>query len=240
MLKKIFFVLLVFTAGYFLGGNDTEKLNPNPSKLFAYLDTDSLNKNLNTDGNKEQSLESLTTTVDSTELNSATQVDNIVNTTESIVETICVDPTSKNCKLREDVKIIDTLFYSTNIINDDAVWVILFSENYQEFSNQLSNDNQDQYSKEKAQELREDFGNLYQEFPDIINNDLGCESGICAASFSLTDSKSLKDLSAKVEQMTNIPNGVIYITNGYDQSGNYQARYMFSISEKISAVTIEK
>ena len=241
MLKQIIvIVLLALAAGYYFWGNGSETINPNSSDVYSNLEIDIRSKNKSADVVKEQSTESFTSIVDSTNLDAANQVADIANTVESILEAICVEPTPENCKLREDVKVVDSLFYSNNVLTNDAVSVVLLSENFQEFVNQLNSKNQDQYNKEKSEELLKKFSNLYQDYPELITNGLGCSSGICAASFSLTDSKAFKNLSARVDEITNIPNGVIYISDGYDQSGNYQARFIFSITEEISAVTIQK
>lgn len=155
---------------------------------------------------------------------------------ESIIkQKLCTESAASDCELRTDVDLTQLIFTAPEEMDNNVLKQIMFSTNFVEIQNQLDNKRKSPETIVRQNEYSRQFQNFQVELPDILDNSVACSNEICAATFSLTNANSFEELSAKVDKSTESPNGHFYVTDGLDASGNFQARYIFSLATNLKA-----
>ncbi|MBV2129999.1 hypothetical protein [Arsukibacterium indicum] len=142
---------------------------------------------------------------------------------------------SSECTLRSDVDIRNVFVVSDTELNGDTLSKALISNNFAQLL-QLIERNQNNDALNKQAEHQSALIQLYATVDGLINHDIACSDEICAATFTVTDSASLQNVVKSISDFTAEINAHSFISNGKDNSGNLEARVIFSNSAQFASV----
>jgi hypothetical protein len=153
------------------------------------------------------------------------------------VTKLCEETESNTCILKKDVSIIEAFYQDSTMLNSSAITVAITGENFTEVLNQLNQYAKNNEAVERYNEYQNSFNQFYQEVDGLLKNELACSENLCAATFSLSNEASFEDIVAKVDKATFKPNAHLFSSSGHDESGNFEARFIFSTTEQFTAIS---
>jgi hypothetical protein len=150
---------------------------------------------------------------------------------------LCEKTEAGECRLRSDITIADTFFQNSNTLNSDSITIAITSENFSEVLNQFSRVTKNSEVLGMQSDFQGHFNKLYKEIDGLLQNELACTENLCAATFSLSNEAAFNDIVTKVDKVTFKPNAHLFSSSGYDKSGNFEARFIFSTTGQFTAIS---